>query len=128
MRCLGFRHGQREDSGVGFSVQGSRHNPSQMLHRARRSLLLLRQLPARSKSRSYRLMICRTWRKTLLTIGDDACISVLAVVDHAGRSEVSMTQSTLMGRKRVRFAAAEAVNQTLATIWSRAQRLCDVSV
>lgn len=54
-----------------------------------------------------------TFRKTLLTIGDDAGISAVALADHAGHSEASMTQNTYLGRKRVRFAVAEAMNRAL---------------
>ncbi|GAA2465523.1 tyrosine-type recombinase/integrase [Nocardia seriolae] len=52
-----------------------------------------------------------TWCKTLITIGDDAGISAVALADHAGHVETSITQNSYMGRKRVRFAVAEAVNQ-----------------
>ncbi|WP_019930705.1 tyrosine-type recombinase/integrase [Nocardia sp. BMG111209] len=56
-----------------------------------------------------------TWRKTLLTIGDDAGISAVALADHAGHTEASMTQNTYMGRKRVRYQVAAAIDAAYAT-------------
>ncbi|WP_155981835.1 hypothetical protein [Nocardia sp. BMG111209] len=56
----------------------------------------------------------RTWRKALLTIGDDAGISAVALADHAGHTEASMTQNTYMGRKRVRYRVAAAIDAAYA--------------
>lgn len=54
-----------------------------------------------------------TFRKTLLTIGDDAGISAVALADHARHSAASMTQNTYLGRKRVRYEIAAAVDAAL---------------
>lgn len=57
-----------------------------------------------------------TFRKTLITIGDDAGISAVALADHAGHAETSMTQNTYMGRKRVRYEVAAALDAAFTDI------------
>jgi integrase len=58
------------------------------------------------------------FRKTALTILDDAGLPARLIADQAGHSQVSMTQDVYMGRGTVDPRAALALDQTLAGVFS----------
>jgi integrase len=68
------------------------------------------------------------FRKTAITLLDDAGLSARLIADQAGHSQISMTQDVYMGRKLDDGRAAKALEKSLGKVFPMHKPCADLDV